>query len=113
MLELVAKDLRRKRVEITRTQEMDKLGLTSVIQIRIPLLRRTQVVLEPLRIQKALRKLKREDHSQVLVLSAKDWLRRILPLSQTTPIQVMVRLGLMIVHQVETHSSREMEMLEL
>ena len=85
------------------------LGLTNAIQLRTPLPRRTQVVLE-------LMKKARRDHSQALAWTAKDSHRsrvkkEMLPMFLFLQEEPM--LGLMTASQVEIHTQPVMEMPEL
>lgn len=66
-----AKDLlRRKPIVWLSTTETARLGLIIAIQLRIPLLKRTQVVQALMTIQRTM------DHSKVLELNVKDLLKR-------------------------------------
>ena len=85
------------------------LGLTNAIQLRTPLPRRTQVVLE-------LMKKARRDHSQALASTAKDSLRSRVKkemLLKLSFLQEEPMLGLMTASQVEIHTQPVMEMPEL
>ena len=88
MLVLNARDLPKRRAPTT---VILKTGFQSATQLKTLLLKRIQVVLVLLRIQKALRKLKKVDHSQVLVLSAKVLHKRKV---EITLIQETDKLGL-------------------
>ena len=72
--------------------EIVRLGLISVTQLKKQLLKRIQVVLEPIMVQRL------RDPSQVLVLSAKDSLKR--NQRAMSNMMVIVKLGLISVTQL-------------